>query len=160
MKKIEWEEYKAEEEEGELRLPMKFYEDEFDLWYLHTNFEIKLQDVENIEQVPGVESLDIYSRYRLRIGFGKLFDRDKVKKDVEYMLDSSESLELLADDTKEQVEGLLKTFEETKLWCILILPNGKVITYVGKDDADFKSKSEFFERVQEATGCHLLTSKG
>lgn len=159
MKKIDWEIYKSDEEEGEPRFPMKFYEDEFILWYLHTNFEITLQDVENIEQVPGVESLDTYSRYRLRVGFGKLFDLEKVKEDIESMLDSSESLELLADDTKEQVEGLLKTFEENKLWCILILPNGKVITYVGNDDLIFKSKLEFFERVQEATGCQLLSSK-
>lgn len=42
-------------------------------WMGHTNFDITESVAETIEQVPGVEALDIFTRYRFRVAVGKGF---------------------------------------------------------------------------------------
>lgn len=49
----------------------------FNFWVGHTNFDITESIAKILEQTEGVESLDIITRYRFRIGIGKIFtDRD------------------------------------------------------------------------------------
>lgn len=49
----------------------------FKFWLAHTNFTISPKIVSIIEKIEGVETLDIYTRYRFRISVGKGFnDRD------------------------------------------------------------------------------------
>lgn len=49
----------------------------FKFWVAHTNFTISHKIVSIIEKTEGVETLDIYTRYRFRISVGKGFnDRD------------------------------------------------------------------------------------
>lgn len=57
----------------------------FNFWILHTNFDITDDIFSAIEKVPGVESLDLQSRtrYRCRVGIGKVFDEDDVKESIE-----------------------------------------------------------------------------
>jgi hypothetical protein len=52
----------------------------FNFWVGHTNFTItkKISDV--IEQCSGVELLDIFTRYRFRIGIGKCFNDSETMK--------------------------------------------------------------------------------
>lgn len=52
----------------------------FNFWVGHTNFNISKPVVNIIEQCDGVELLDIFTRYRFRIGIGKCFsDSDTMK---------------------------------------------------------------------------------
>ena len=49
----------------------------FNFWTGHTSFSISGPIAARIESVEGVEILDIYTRYRFRVGIGKLFkDRE------------------------------------------------------------------------------------
>lgn len=49
----------------------------FKFWNGHTNFDIDENVFAIIEETPGVESFDVFTRYRFRIGIGQLFkDRD------------------------------------------------------------------------------------
>lgn len=49
----------------------------FKFWVAHTNFTISTKIVSIIEKIEGIETLDIYTRYRFRISVGKGFnDRD------------------------------------------------------------------------------------
>lgn len=50
----------------------------FNFWIGHTNFNLSLPVCTIIEQEEGVETLDIFTRYRFRIGVGKLFDAKTV----------------------------------------------------------------------------------
>jgi len=50
----------------------------FNFWVGHTNFDISLPICNIIEMSQGVETLDIFTRYRFRIGIGKLFDTSSV----------------------------------------------------------------------------------
>ncbi len=52
----------------------------FNFWIAHTNFNITDSIASLIERTDGVEVLDILTRYRFRIGIGKIFrDRDVMK---------------------------------------------------------------------------------
>lgn len=54
----------------------------FNFWVGHTNFSIT-QDIGSIlEAIDGVETLDIFTRYRFRISIGKAFDPPKVMKKI------------------------------------------------------------------------------
>lgn len=49
----------------------------FKFWIGHTNFNITPNIANIIEQVEGIEILDVFTRYRFRIAIGKAFkDRD------------------------------------------------------------------------------------
>jgi hypothetical protein len=54
----------------------------FNFWMGHTNFDITKDIVDTIEETSGVESLDIFTRYRFRISVGKAFDDSQIMRDI------------------------------------------------------------------------------
>lgn len=54
----------------------------FNFWVGHTNFNINNDIVDIIENTDGVETLDVFTRYRFRIAIGKVFDDAKVMKKI------------------------------------------------------------------------------
>lgn len=58
--------------------------DRWDCWICHTNFPIgpKCLKILN-ESIPGIEALSIMGAYTFCIGVAKLFDANKVKKNIE-----------------------------------------------------------------------------
>src|SRR5688572_20292062 len=52
----------------------------------HTNFTISEKEAVRINFIEGVETLSIISRYRMLIGFGRLFDASEVRKEIELAL--------------------------------------------------------------------------
>lgn len=50
----------------------------FNFWVGHTNFSITQNIVEKLQNINGVETLDIFTRYRFRISFGKAFNEREV----------------------------------------------------------------------------------
>lgn len=54
----------------------------FNFWIGHTNFNITHPILEIINQVPGVETLNLFSPYRFRIAVGQAFDENIVKQNV------------------------------------------------------------------------------
>ena len=49
----------------------------FNFWQADTNFPVTRYIVSIINKIPGIEILNVFTRYRFRIGIGKLFkDRD------------------------------------------------------------------------------------
>ena len=54
----------------------------FNFWIGHTNFNITSDVAYEIENADGVETLDVFTRYRFRIAIGKVFDESKVKFDI------------------------------------------------------------------------------
>lgn len=55
----------------------------FNFWVGHTNFNITKLISSVIERTPGVECLDIFTRYRFRIAIGKAFNGSDVMKDIQ-----------------------------------------------------------------------------
>jgi len=54
----------------------------FNFWVGHTNFNISKPIAEVIENAEGVETLDIFTRYRFRISVGKAFDDSTVMRNI------------------------------------------------------------------------------
>jgi hypothetical protein len=54
----------------------------FNFWIGHTNFNITTHVASIIELTDGVETLDVFTRYRFRIGIGKLFDAPTVMNSI------------------------------------------------------------------------------
>lgn len=50
----------------------------FNFWIGHTNFNITKKIANILQTIDGVETLDIFTRYRFRISFGKAFDERTV----------------------------------------------------------------------------------
>jgi len=51
----------------------------FNFWIGHTNFSLSNKIANIIQDIEGVETLDIFTRYRFRVAFGKAFiDRDVI----------------------------------------------------------------------------------
>ena len=58
----------------------------FNFWTGHTNFNIVDSVAFLIETTDGVETLDIFTRYRFRIGIGKAFQDRQVMQSIEKKL--------------------------------------------------------------------------
>lgn len=61
----------------------------FNLWIGYTNFPLSHKVVKILsKKIPGVESLDIYTPYRMRVGIGKLFKPKEVMNNIDVILQS------------------------------------------------------------------------
>lgn len=63
---------------NELTAPGKI----FNFWVAHTNFNITSTISKIIERTEGVEILDIFTRYRFRVGIGKCFNSSETMKNI------------------------------------------------------------------------------
>ena len=54
----------------------------FKFWVGHSNFNITPDVVNIIEHVEGVETLNVWTRYRFRVGIGKLFKDSSVMFEI------------------------------------------------------------------------------
>ena len=60
----------------------------FNFWVGHTNFNISKPIANIIENTDGIETLDIFTRYRFRVGIGKLFKAADVMSNVNHNVSS------------------------------------------------------------------------
>jgi hypothetical protein len=134
----------------------------FSLWVGHTNFDITKSVAETIEKVDGVETLEIYSRYRFRVAIGKMFDFQEVRLAIENELcdnRDSEYKHLLPENIKEKLDTLInETKKEYKYWGICLFPNGetKIVTSKIKN-ADFEDDLSSLEIMRTAVDGILYT---
>ncbi len=54
----------------------------FNFWVGHTNFNVSEPIRKIINKIDGVEILNVYTRYRFRIGVGKMFTPRDVTRDI------------------------------------------------------------------------------
>jgi hypothetical protein len=54
----------------------------FNFWMGHTNFDISKKIALMIEKTDGVETLDIFTRYRFRVSIGKAFDDSETMRNI------------------------------------------------------------------------------
>jgi len=54
----------------------------FNFWTGHSNFALTQTISSIIEITPGVETLNIFTKYRFRIGIGKAFSDSKVMREI------------------------------------------------------------------------------
>ena len=132
-----------------------YISDNFNLWIGHTNFDITPNIANTIQKIEGVETLEIYTRYRFRIGIGRAFDFNEVRLKIEdvicgkrdYKYNLTPELEL---DVKETINTLKQTH---KYWAFCLFPNGekKIIHSKVKTDI-FEESLHELEIIEKACG--------
>lgn len=54
----------------------------FNFWTGHTNFALTKKITEIIEDTPGIETLNVFTKYRFRVGIGKAFSDSLVMREI------------------------------------------------------------------------------
>jgi len=141
----------------------------FDFWIMHTNFGINNNMLHIIEQVPGVESLEIYTRYRARVGFPRsglfkpgevMHEIDNAMRQLDYDIQNQLliGLELnVAERVIKARDGIDKKHDH---WAILVVPNGNIeVICSDKIDKKYNDKFQTLQQTYESVGGRLLTSE-
>jgi hypothetical protein len=102
-------------------LPSRLY----NFWMANCDFDLSARVVELLECVRGVETLDIFTRYRFRVAIGKVFDEHLVKQEIEKILTGQRVLPGKIDFLRSKLP------EVYTFWAILI--NHKYIDFVVAD---------------------------
>ena len=147
----------------------------FDFWTMHYNHDITREIADTIEKCEGVETINVLTRYRARIGFNRrliqsgAFNLNVLRKNIENNvlslggpdLDLEGYNELIAfqKDVRDKVKNIRLTLLDSKVWAIYILPNGKIETLSEKVSGEiFREKTNLFRQTEKMIGGKLLTS--
>ncbi len=116
---------------NENNYPSKVY----NFWMGHTNFNICPRTALQLEAIPGVEALDVFTRYRFRIAIGRAFNEKAVMRDIEGVLCPKDIVKRERGNikpSKDKIEILKKHLtNKFPYWIILKLPNGALDTKGG-----------------------------
>jgi len=102
------------------------------VYVAHINFPIVHQTILDLDKVNGIEAFKILGRYRILFVFGKLFNVEEVKYNIEHTLGvrshihSSVNLDDLSESLKEVIYEIDSSIESDD-WVAYIFPNGKYI---------------------------------
>lgn len=77
----------------------------FNFWTAHTNFPITKEIKDIIDNTDGVETLDIFTRYRWRISIGKAFQSPEVKSNLMKALGAKPLRKSKKNDDNEKKES-------------------------------------------------------
>jgi hypothetical protein len=145
-----------------------FVANSFDFWMMYTNFSITPQIAQIIDNTHGVESLDIYTKYRARIGFptSGLFDVEHVMQQIKdriVFLDrqsQNQQLTGLSEDlTKKAIETRDKLDDKFEYWAMLVLPNGNIeVMCSNEKNITFDEKVKVLKTTEQCVGGKLLIS--
>ncbi len=168
-----------QENEGGIRLaiptaggfmPVTVYQNfssNFNYWMMHTTFNLSRPAINTIERVPGVETCDVVTRYRVRIGFAKCFESAQVKKDImealqaqPYRTAEANVGEVHLDEaTKQKVSVLERNARDNcEFWAIYVIPNGEIECVQAENRQEYEKLVGLFRRAQESAGGIVLSS--
>ncbi len=100
----------------------------FNMWIGHTNFTITPSVVNAIANEPGVEGVDVISRYRFRLVVGKVFLENVVKRGVEQSLRGlAGGISLCLDFLHEYVSGCYWALVKTRDGSCIYVEDGSLV---------------------------------
>lgn len=141
----------------------------FDFWVMHTNFDITEDFAFMIESLPGVETMEVYTRYRMRLGFPKsgLFKANEIMNNITELvkqLNIEKTKALLQgfdEDTAQNVVDMTaKMSEKYPVWALWVAPNGKC-DVIGADTNDdiYNNHLQTLYSACDEVGGQVLTSE-
>ena len=149
-------------------LDTSFASSNFDFWIMHTNFDLTPEIINIIKTVNGVETLEVYTRYRARIGFPKsgFFKSSDVMSKIQnsiddfYMNQQLESLESFPNEIQQKVYETVENLKNRDFWTILVLPNGNIdLVTSDKDDRNYQEKIKNLFHINETIGGQIIQSE-
>lgn len=128
-------------------------------WMGHTNFDITKTIADKIVKVPGVEVMDIFTRYRFRMAIGKAFlsESDLFGRKVLDAVTEAVCAEpkiVIPKKNSDNNLNVLKEYLKKKYpyWVIYVLPNGVL------DPHGSESKEELQKEVENSQLKRVATS--
>ena len=152
------------------------FQNSFEFWTLHTNFDLTDEVSDVIQSTAGVENFQKVTRYRAKIGLTKagLFDNRKVKRDIQeniklYLIESSlentqifeeeDMLEYFDESTKSTIEEAREKLSlSSHMWSIFVFPNGELSTFEYSSEQEMLEKISFLAQVKSVLGGYILCS--
>lgn len=134
---------------------------QFKMWMGHTNFSITRDVVEVLQSIPGVEVLQIMTRYRFIIGVGELFDIRDVRRTIETQLEChKDECDMIPDqELLAQIFELRATLtDKFDQWAIYVFPNGK-IDFTTSDEANFGQQLNMYRQAVDYSNGVLIESE-
>jgi hypothetical protein len=139
----------------------------FEFWMGHTNFPIMDDVAEVLDEVPGIEMLDIITRYRFRFSVGHLFTGAEVKASIQEALNAvpprkgeiNPSDMRLPKEVRDKLDVLEKQARANfEMWSIYILPNGEIDFSSSDNQEQFDKQMALYKGAQEQAGGVIITS--
>lgn len=157
-------------------LPLRPWNDPtkvFNFWLGETNFDITGEVTEILNDIPGVEILDIFTRYKFRIAVGNNFKFQDVRQAIELALDAvphktenndtTDNVNItLDDDTKTKIQQIIKTqLAQYPLWALYVCPNGQ-IDMIGSEEKtkEFNERIEMYTEAKRLAGGYIYKNDG
>jgi hypothetical protein len=133
----------------------------FDFWIGYTNFDLTNEVVEVLNNIPGIEILDVFSRYTFKIGIGRHpdFTFRKVRQWInEALCKEQHDVE---DEILEKMNMLQEKLKSSAAWAILALPNGCIqsISTDNAEDPSYAQKLSTYKDLTLGVGAILATSE-
>lgn len=121
----------------------------FNFWMGHTNFDITYEVQKTIENVEGVETLDIFTRYRFRVSIGKNFHQDDVKRAITERLCPSNEKRITQLPKVEQAKLIMKN--KYPYWAIFTMKDGQVEVVGDQEKEQVINKSQRYKNIAKAS---------
>ncbi len=134
----------------ESNLPSTLY----NFWVGDTDFTITEPVQDAIEKTDGVETLDIFTRYRFRLGIGRSFEENLVKRRIDSLFATPDApvlapVALPAEKLFNQMKHFCST--KYKSWAIFQLENKRVEIVGGETQAEVEAKGAELAKVSTKT---------
>jgi hypothetical protein len=133
-------------------------EKSFNFWMAETNFDITGEVVGIINDIPGVEILDVFTRYRFRICIGNRFKFQDVRQSIEAALNASplpKSTNMSIDDeTKAKIQEMITNdLSKFPYWAVYVCPNGNIdVTKSQENSQEFTEKLNLYVNSHKLAG--------
>jgi hypothetical protein len=133
---------------------------QFELWMGNANFTITDEIADTLERVPGVEVLQIMSRYKFIIGVGKLFDFHEVRLAIEKHLSCNISEESMIGDKSviKKIHDLKARLSQYNQWAIFVFPNGN-IDFTTSNEKDFYEQLNLYRMAVDYSSGILIENE-
>lgn len=116
----------------------------------NTNFPICHVDCGFICAVDGIETFEVFSQYRFRIGIGECFDINQVKKSVEDLFTGNNLF--LNDDLNSKINMAKEVCSRYPYWIIYVLPNEKIVSVFKNEASEVIGFKKLFHQTCEKVG--------
>ncbi len=136
----------------------------FDFWLLHTNFDITIDFVKNLEKITGIETIEVFTRYRLRIGFPKtpFFNTTETKAKVQKFIDELNinainplinNIQTIYGATKAlEIQNIYSNIYNSPYWNIYLYPNAHVDIIISDKYEEFAEKIFLIKKIHQMVG--------
>ncbi len=126
-------------------------EEIYNFYIMHTNFDITYDIKDKLEKLDGIESLDVFTRYRARIGIGLAFNEHRVFRSVEDLLITEEEPKFNLEE--KRIDSIKKLMTK-KYWFIYLNKENQLLFEMDNDleklKTTFESLKDNIERSEQS----------